>query len=141
MTCEVSQFHCTYSPGSRLGRPKGSKNKRTLMQENKSKRSGMQEDRSVTDAIQWSDVGQQQQQQQQSDSMSVEFDLDHGSDTTCTLAEDFVADGNSNLLPGPSLASLLDSMGGTRMNTSHDDDLNAFFVQVCLLSGRLFCSQ
>ncbi|KAK0707077.1 hypothetical protein B0T26DRAFT_609555, partial [Lasiosphaeria miniovina] len=30
--CRDSMFLCTYSPGRRLGRPKGSKNKRTLMQ-------------------------------------------------------------------------------------------------------------
>ncbi|POR33735.1 Thiamine repressible regulatory protein thi1 [Tolypocladium paradoxum] len=128
MTCEASQFRCTYSPGSRLGRPKGSKNKRTLMQE-KSRRSETQEDNSGTDAMQWSGAGLQQQQQQQSDSMSVEFDLEHGSDATCTLADDFVADGTSNLLSGPSLTSLLDSMDGTRPNTNHDDDLNTFFAQ------------
>lgn len=36
-TCRTSSLRCTYSAASRQGRPKGSKNKRTIMQEKKAK--------------------------------------------------------------------------------------------------------
>ena len=35
VTCAMSNGQCTYSMGNRLGRPKGSKNKRILLQENR----------------------------------------------------------------------------------------------------------
>lgn len=41
--CQGSNLQCVYSPASRQGRPKGSKNKRTLMQEREAKAIELQE--------------------------------------------------------------------------------------------------
>ncbi|RYP74299.1 hypothetical protein DL769_004043 [Monosporascus sp. CRB-8-3] len=119
LSCQVSQTRCTYSPGIQPGRPKGSKNKRTLLLDKERNNEHTTETREDTskncggaDALQWSNPGREHQRQQQPDSMSIEFDRENGSDTT--LTEDFAADGNYNLLFSPNLASLLDSTGGTR---------------------------
>ncbi|PKX93959.1 Zn(II)2Cys6 transcription factor domain-containing protein [Aspergillus novofumigatus IBT 16806] len=71
LTCQWSQRSGNYSPGGRLGRPKGSKNKRTLMQQilnlNKEQPSLTQTDtnKSTADVMQWIGSGEQQRQQRQ----------------------------------------------------------------------------
>lgn len=74
--CQLSQVRCDYSHGGRLGRPKGSKNRRTLMQQLESindqeQRSEIQHgrgdsaNRTTAELPQRGDSGPREQQQQQ----------------------------------------------------------------------------
>ncbi|KAG8164261.1 hypothetical protein KVR01_006179 [Diaporthe batatas] len=82
--CQSSRNRCNYSPGNRLGRPKGSKNKRTLMREglgdgNLKRQRGHSQTgssahgydaainpgRNNEASLQWANRGHHQQQQQQ----------------------------------------------------------------------------
>ncbi|KAI5861142.1 hypothetical protein GGS23DRAFT_577198 [Durotheca rogersii] len=115
-TCEWSQTRCTYSPGSRLGRPKGSKNKRSLMRENgkDSDKSPKDAAKSGADVVQW-DSGQHQLEKQHHqqqltppvDSMSSDFDIDHEFDSA--FADSLVADSAGDLMLDPNMR-LIDSM-------------------------------
>lgn len=117
LTCQWYQRRCNYSPGSRLGRPKGSKNKRTLMQHilnlNKEQSSDSQEEtnRNGTDVMQWIDAGQPQQQQQRQQRqeqpaqpepglVSFDFDMNHAFDGTIAFGEveSPVGHGSRNLM-------------------------------------------
>ncbi|KAH6629973.1 hypothetical protein B0J18DRAFT_474540 [Chaetomium sp. MPI-SDFR-AT-0129] len=95
--CHVSQSNCVYSVTNRLGRPKGSKNKRTLLQQAEQGKGTNGE--AITEhgpgpgsgsddgqrALTWSDDGQQ--------------------------FLDFVSDHSPQALFSPDLASLMDSIG------------------------------
>ncbi|KAI2464230.1 hypothetical protein F4781DRAFT_413681 [Annulohypoxylon bovei var. microspora] len=118
LTCLVSQVHCTYSPGSRLGRPKGSKNKRPTVKENKNRRDETLESNNTNsvDSSRGSDAARRREAQQQSDPMPVEFDDEHGFHSGIT--EDLL---------NPSLTSFIDSISGTHMQTSLEGDSNATF--------------
>lgn len=105
MPCHVSQSNCVYSVTNRLGRPKGSKNKRTLLQQGKGGNGEVIAERgSGTDdaqhALPWNDDGRQL--------------LDFVSDQTCDSgsAHQSLAPGHSpQTLFSPDLASLMDSIG------------------------------
>ncbi|KAL9623134.1 MAG: hypothetical protein Q9160_002648, partial [Pyrenula sp. 1 TL-2023] len=101
LSCAVSQIPCTYSPGNRLGRPKGSKNKRVSLRGNKRKTKNI----TRVDTFQWAGS---ERHQQQADSMMVEFDLEHTFDTS--LAGGCVAHGNHRRLLSPDLMSLVDEI-------------------------------
>ncbi|KAI1390568.1 uncharacterized protein F4822DRAFT_426415 [Hypoxylon trugodes] len=130
LTCLVSRGQCSYSPGNRLGRPKGSKNKRAVIKENKNKREETQEGKNNNGANsrRGSDLVRKQepQQNQQSDPMPVDFNIEQGFDTS--LLHDLGSD-SSDLLLNQNLASLIDSMNGTRVHTSLEEGLNASFAQ------------
>ncbi|KAF4334012.1 C6 finger domain protein [Fusarium beomiforme] len=79
-TCRWSQICCHYTPGRRLGRPKGSKNKRTLLQQDTT--GGIDEDRQ-DDAVLGNNgpVLWVTSQQLPLDTNSFNLDLDHGCDS------------------------------------------------------------
>ncbi|RHZ51784.1 uncharacterized protein CDV56_101221 [Aspergillus thermomutatus] len=121
-------------PGGRLGRPKGSKNKRTLMQQilnlNKEQPSETQRDtnRSTADVMQWIGSGQHQRQQRQQqlpppepDLISFEFDMEHAFDTT-------IAFGEGESPAGDGSRDLMLDMG---QDLSADDD-SGLSHQACL---------
>jgi hypothetical protein len=111
LSCQWDQKTCNYSPGSRLGRPKGSKNKRTLLQQqsmnlaNKDRTPEAQKEPSSSksdsaDVMQWIDSVQHHHQQHQGqpgllplahppamDLTAFDFNLDHMFDTTIEFAE------------------------------------------------------
>lgn len=122
LTCQVSQVRCTYSPGNRLGRPKGSKNRQTWMQEKENKTKNSRS----TDTLECSES---ERQQQQPEPMAVEFDLEHGFDTP--LAEDFAANNNPSHLLSSELTSLIDEIGCTHDDTMNLEGPNALYAQVC----------
>ncbi|KAF4991483.1 hypothetical protein FGRMN_7794 [Fusarium graminum] len=79
-TCRWSQTCCHYTPGRRLGRPKGSKNKRTLLQQDAG---GVDDDRqdcavlNNIDPVLWVADGQQLPL----DANYFSLDMDHGCDS------------------------------------------------------------
>lgn len=94
--CQSSRSRCNYSPGSRLGRPKGSKNKRTLMREGlengnlqrsrgqsqsqtgssaQEYDSSMNSGRNNEAAMQWTNRGHQQRQPQQQQQQQLDQQL------------------------------------------------------------------
>ncbi|KAI1407384.1 hypothetical protein F5Y13DRAFT_174970 [Hypoxylon sp. FL1857] len=110
LTCLISKGRCAYSLGNRLGRPKGSKNKRAVRNESKSKRDETREDKDGNNSggCRGPDPEQRQGQHQQ-DPMPAEFDIEHG--FHANLPEDIATDGNPNLLPNANLASFINSAG------------------------------
>ena len=131
-TCEWSQSRCTYSLANPLGRPKGSKNKRTLTGESSNERNKTQRERASSSAevVQWESAHQQQQPQQQQqqlpppplDAMASEFDYKHGFDAAS--AESLMADASREFMLDPDL-SLMDMM-----STGNDLNLQAIFAEV-----------
>ncbi|KJZ68638.1 hypothetical protein HIM_11968 [Hirsutella minnesotensis 3608] len=103
--CLRSFGRCVYSPGVRLGRPKGSKNKRTLMQETSNNPAPGLQSRVAEDAniSPWADF----LQRQLTDSMWQ--DTEHG-----FSADDLMTDDYHDLLLDPALLntnpSFVDSM-------------------------------
>ncbi|KAI1206363.1 uncharacterized protein F4807DRAFT_439801 [Annulohypoxylon truncatum] len=121
VTCLVSQANCSYSPGNRLGRPKGSKNKRFVVKEDTNRRGeapGSKYAKGTVDR-RVSEPGPRGEAQQQSDPMPVEFDLGHGFHAGIT--ED---------LFNPSFSSFFDTIGGSHVHTSPEGDSNATFTRI-----------
>ncbi|KAH7240028.1 uncharacterized protein BKA55DRAFT_542626 [Fusarium redolens] len=133
-TCRWSQTCCHYTPGRRLGRPKGSKNKRTLLQQDTG--AGIDEDRQDgavlgnTGPVLWV-TGQQLPL----DTNSFNLDLDHGcdsitrfmsiegflnpNDSLCNEHSDFV-DSTLSLIDPMSLNT--DPSGLDQMDTTQRED-------------------
>ncbi|KAF2134731.1 hypothetical protein P153DRAFT_392051 [Dothidotthia symphoricarpi CBS 119687] len=103
-TCLGSQSRCTYSRGNRLGRPKGSKNKRTLMQDggNENVKAQSETTKGSADVIQWPST----------DLTSFEPDFDFNFETA--FADNFA---DSRLL--------LDSHLGEMENLNSEDRMDA----------------
>ncbi|KAI0884109.1 uncharacterized protein GGS22DRAFT_194718 [Annulohypoxylon maeteangense] len=118
LTCLVSQAKCSYSPGNRLGRPKGSKNKRVAVEKNKDKRDETAESKHTNGAVdrRGSEPSARGEAQQHSGFMPAEFDLEHGFHAGIT--EDLL---NSNF------ASFIDTIGESHAHTSLEGDLSATF--------------
>ena len=152
-TCQASQLRCVYSPASRQGRPKGSKNKRTLVQEGNGKGIELHEHQNSSDALGGKEPGPLQQQQPKSMSAGYNLDLEHEFDTT-SVADHYLG-GDPDLLLSPNMGSFLDSTStdsyleyglnttfaehlSTRVHPSSIDDSNAFFAQVSASSGCCF---
>ncbi|KJZ77825.1 hypothetical protein HIM_03002 [Hirsutella minnesotensis 3608] len=135
-TCQASQLNCVYSPGNRLGRPKGSKNKKTLMLQNgNTAGETRQETKSLGSGKLNADATTRQHDYQQqhlanSDSLSVDLDFENGSDTTCAYIEDGFADGTYGFPSGPSLISLFGSMESTYLDANQNYDFNALFASM-----------
>ncbi|KAF7596506.1 hypothetical protein BBP40_001378 [Aspergillus hancockii] len=136
------------SPGNRLGRPKGSKNKRTLIQQylnlNKEQRSEIQG--SSVDVMHWIESGQQpqeqgQQQQPELDLIEFEFDMDQAFDTTMAFGE-----GDSPI--GDGSRDLMLDMGLGLVESLSADDNSGLSHQACFaqasrvhVSGQLPVSE
>ncbi|KAI0896170.1 hypothetical protein F4806DRAFT_466445 [Annulohypoxylon nitens] len=118
LTCLVSQTNCSYSPSNRLGRPKGSKNKRVTVKGNKNRRDEASEDQHTNGTVDRRDLepGSRREAQQQPDPMPVEFDVEHGFHAGIT--EDVI---NQNF------ASFIDTIGGSHAQTSLEGDSDATF--------------
>lgn len=100
VTCAMSHGQCTYSVGNRLGRPKGSKNKRILLQENHiSNQAGAGDGERVPRRQ------RQQLRQQRSMSPRSENSYDRAS------AEETFVDEHSEHPFGPELSSLFNALG------------------------------
>ncbi|KAI1085974.1 hypothetical protein F5B19DRAFT_480831 [Rostrohypoxylon terebratum] len=116
LTCLVSQTNCSYSPSNRLGRPKGSKNKRVAVKGNKNGRDESLEGQHANGAIdrRGSEPGLRREAQQERDPISVEFDVDHGLHGDITEG-----------LLSHHFASFVDTIGGSHMHTSLEGYSNA----------------
>ena len=133
--CRTSGIRCIYSPGSRLGRPKGSKNKRTLMtgnQNEQSENTEMQEDRSGnprSEVVAWTD-----EQGQRSDATLVDFDIDSLYQSTFGL--DSTVDSSTPFPVDPSLAFIFDTTGKDHLSATTEDEFGPFFGQVSHHSSK-----
>ena len=101
LTCQWHRKPCNYSPGGRLGRPRGSKNKQNLMQQmmslNREQQCQIQggTNRCSNTGLAGSGNQHQQQQQQQQqqvgqsepDFVELEFDLEQTINTTTASGE------------------------------------------------------
>ena len=143
VTCQLSNNRCTYSPLNRLGRPKGSKNRRTLsLQQNNSKREGMQQRASHGERRTKHDGNDRT-----SEDAEVRHYLDYGSTDSnidfnfdATLLEESVAPeaihDHSKLPFSPTLSSIIDSLNETHMQGNsggggESSDVNGNFNLVC----------
>ncbi|KAH6617169.1 hypothetical protein F5144DRAFT_385127 [Chaetomium tenue] len=121
--CHVSQSNCVYSVTNRLGRPKGSKNKRTLLQQGKGSNgeataergpghgSGPVNDDARQQTLPWNDDQQQ----------LLDFVSDHACDTASTH-QSLVPGHSPQALFNPDLTSLMESIG-----VGEDSGMDAMF--------------
>ncbi|KAI1452435.1 hypothetical protein F4805DRAFT_447533 [Annulohypoxylon moriforme] len=127
LTCLVSQTNCSYSPGNRLGRPKGSKNKRVVAKENKNRRGGILEGKHTNGAVdrRFSESGARREAQQQSEVTPVE--LDHEHEFHPDITEDVLNHG---------FASFIDTIGGSHVHPSLESESNATFPRTTNTEGQ-----
>ncbi|PHH92655.1 hypothetical protein CDD83_6259 [Cordyceps sp. RAO-2017] len=141
--CQASQLRCVYSPGKRLGRPKGSKNKKTLMLQTGNKHGKTHDVEDSTGAAQGPDSAQRQHRYQQqhlhnSDSPSLdELDFDYETDNAYgSFDHGTTSSGPYRPPSSPDLISLFDSMDVAYLDATHTN-FNAVCAQmrVSFLSG------
>lgn len=129
-TCQASNLRCIYSPAGRQGRPKGSKNKRTLLQEREVKAVTLVEPREHHESSSSSSNQQQHHHHHhQHKSMST-------SNLTLDIAHDFGSLsstnqylGSSDLLLNTHLdSSLLDTTSDSYVENSLNNALDDFSV-------------
>ncbi|RAH44776.1 Zn(II)2Cys6 transcription factor domain-containing protein [Aspergillus brunneoviolaceus CBS 621.78] len=140
MACQWYPKGCNYSPAGKLGRPKGSKNKRTLLQHNlqleKEQPTRVDEDTtgrsSGTDTLQWNRPGQEQlQARQRSSSQSAsgmntfDFDLAHIFDSGIAFEEGGIPKDNMG-------HDMLLEMDQSYIECMRTDGASAFGNQGCL---------
>jgi hypothetical protein len=133
VACQLSGLQCTYSLISRLGRPKGSKNKRTLQQQNEHD-NGKNHRRNDSHALE--PQGHQEPQQANAKASSDLFtwsaDLDQAFDAT--FEGNYAGDALDDLLY-PGLISSIDKFypGSVTQAQSATTEygLDSFFAKVC----------
>lgn len=151
-TCQASQLQCMYSPASRQGRPKGSKNKRTLLQETKGK--GI-ETEIHDDALRTQEPSRLQLQRPKF--IPAEYALNPEHEFNAASATNQYFGGDPDLLLSSDMSSFLDSASAnsfldqgldatfaehlsTHTRAPSIDDLNAFLARVSALSSCSFGS-
>ncbi|KAI0835817.1 hypothetical protein F5Y06DRAFT_299293 [Hypoxylon sp. FL0890] len=113
MACKSYRAFKGHCLSSQLGRLNGSKNKRSLISENKNERDVTRESNDA-DACGGPDLGQRQRRQQ--GLMPLEFNLEHGFDPD--FPKDVTSDGNPYLLLDTNLASFVSPLGGIPTDTN-----------------------
>ena len=129
--CQTSGTRCIYSTGNRLGRPKGSRNKRSRVQGNQNQAAGSSQNNVSSsngpDVLQWTNSTEAQ-----SETMSMDVDFDHAFDNAFnkSICGDMNTGGNPDSLSSPNLNLLFESLDASRMPTSTENDLSSFFTEV-----------
>lgn len=144
-SCQAAHLRCIYSPAGRQGRPKGSKNKRTLMQEREAKAmthldAAPHEHHESNGSI---NSHHQQQQQQHSRSMStsnLHVNLDMAHDLgPLSPTNQYLGNLDADLLLNTHLdSSLLDATSDSYLENSLNhalDDFSVFSTHVSTFLG------
>jgi hypothetical protein len=147
VACQLSGLQCTYSLISRLGRPKGSKNKRTLQQQNEHDSGKKSHRRNDSHALepQGHQGPQQANAKGSSDLFTWSADLDQVFDTT--FAGNYAGDALDDLLY-PGLVSSIDKFDPESVTQAQsattEYGLDSFFAKVCkypiAVLSWLFCA-
>lgn len=129
--CRESMFSCTYSPGRRLGRPKGSKNKRAVQHGHNKQKQPEEPEPLVEDSSNNNNGGDRASTSGSvpppltiptESSMDMDYDLDESS-TSALLEDDF--DFDQNAMMGSVFGSMRASRGPLSLGTKTSRDANA----------------
>lgn len=124
--CRASRDQCVYSVGTQLGRPRGSKNRRTLQPKGNAPKS-RKKPRAKRE---------KPESDSRSDSLAASIDSEHTLNTA--LDANHAGDGVLNDLFYPSLASI-DTTCSTHVNTTGAEDiLNSLFTHVSNYTPVIF---